>query len=226
MEDAAITTFVTMQTRIADELLDSGALSTNQIKNAILTAVKHYERKAWWFNQKVGTFSTVAAQELYTSSDLADIPKIVIIESMLMGSSSTTKAPLRPLDNFNIDELQDGSVTGDPEFYARFADKIRLYPIPSAVRTMTVSYVYKLTALSADGDTNAWTDECEELIRQSAKRILATDIIHDDDLANRFGQLEQICLDNLRNEYRTRMSQGISRVEWPFGGYSTENWRN
>ena len=220
-----MTTYVTMRTRIADEMLDTGAITNSHINSAIQTAIKHYERKPWWFNQKVGTFSTVAAQELYTSSDLSDIPDIVIINSMLMGSSSTTKAPLRPLDNFNIDELQDGSVTGDPEFYARFADKIRLYPIPSAVRTMTVSYVYKLTALSADGDTNAWVDECEELTRQAAKRILATDILHADDLATRFGALETLCYDTLREENRTRMAQQISRVDWPFGGYTPENWR-
>ena len=219
-----MTTYVTMRSRIAEELTDSAVTNTH-INSAILTAIKHYERKPWWFNQKVGTFSTVAAQELYTSSDLTDIPKIVIIESMLMGSSSTTKAPLRGIDNSNIDELQDGSVTGDPEFYARFADKIRLYPIPSAVRTMTVSYVYKLTALSADADTNAWTDECEELIRQAAKRILATDILHADDMAARYGALEQVAHDNLRNEHRTRMAQQYSRVDWPFNGPSTEAWR-
>ena len=162
-----MSTYVTMRTRIADELLDSGALTNAQINNAILTAIKHYERKEWWFNQKVGTFSTVAAQELYTSSDLADIPKMVLIQSMLIGASSTTKKPLTNLDNKNIEDLQDGSVTGEPEYYARYADKIRLYPIPSAVYTVTASYIYKLTALSADGDTNAWTDECEELTAQA-----------------------------------------------------------
>ena len=89
-----MSTYVTMRTRIADELLDSGALTNAQINNAILTAIKHYERKEWWFNQKVGTFSTVANQELYTSSDLTDIPDIVLIQSMLIGASSTTKKPL------------------------------------------------------------------------------------------------------------------------------------
>lgn len=214
-----------MRSRIADELLDPGALTNAQINSAIQTAIKHYERKPWWFNQKVGTFSTVAAQELYTSSDLADIPDIVIVQSMLIGSSSTTKSPLRGLDNSNIDDLQDGSQTGEPEFYARYADKIRLYPIPSAVYTVTVSYVYKLTSLSADGDTNAWVDECEELIRQTAKRIICTDIHHADDMARRYGELEQICFDNLRSEYRTRMANQYLRVDWPFNGSSVENWR-
>jgi hypothetical protein len=93
------------------------------------------------------------------------------------------------------------------------------------VRTITASYVYKLTALSADGDTNAWTNDLEELTRQCAKRILATDILHSDEMATRYGLLEQLCLDNLRNEYRTRMAGQYLRVNWPFGGASTENWR-
>lgn len=167
----------------------------------------------------------MAAQELYTSSDLADIPKMVVIHSMLVGTSSTTKESLRGVDNAHIDDLQDGSITGEPELFARFADKIRLYPIPSAVQTVTASYIYKLTALSADGDTNAWTDECEELTRQAAKRILATDIIHADEMANRYATLEQVCFDNLRNEYRTRMTQQYLRVDWPFSRNNTENWR-
>lgn len=220
-----MTTYVTMRSRISDELANDGEITTAQINNAILTAIKHYERKEWWFNQKVGTFSTVANQELYTSSALSDIPDIVFIQSMLIGASSTTKKPLRGLDNSNIDDLQDGAATGEPEFYSRYADKIRLYPIPTSVYTVTASYIYKLTTLSADGDTNAWVDECEELIRQSAKRILATDIIHEDELAVKYGGLEAGCYDSLRNEHRTRMSQQYLRVDWPFGGYTPETWR-
>jgi hypothetical protein len=149
---------------------------------------------------------------------------MVSIESMLVGSSSTTKKPLASLDNSSIEDMQDGSVTGEPEYYSRFADKIRLYPIPSSVYTVTASYSYKLTALSADADTNAWTDECEELIRQASKRILATDVIHADDLATKFGTLEQVAFDNLRDENRRRVAQQYLRVDWPFGK-STEDWR-
>src|SRR3972149_4580416 len=98
-----MTTYATMRARIAEELIDS-AITTAHINNAIQQAIKHYERKPWWFNQKAGTFATVAAQELYTTSDLADIPKMVIIQSMVIGVSSTTKAPLRGLDNSNIDD--------------------------------------------------------------------------------------------------------------------------
>jgi hypothetical protein len=211
-----MTTYATMRTRILDELADEN-LTAAQVNNAILSAIKHHERKPWWFNQKVGTFSTVADQELYTSSDLSDIPNMVQIQSLLVTSGSSTKAPLRALDNGNIEDMQDGTVTGEPEYYSRFADKIRLYPIPDAVYTMTASYVYKLTALSADSDTNSWTNECEELTRQAAKRILAADLLHDDDLAMKFGTLEAAARDTLMEEYRTRLGNVMLRVDWPFG---------
>ena len=208
-----MTTYVTMKSRIADELANDGEITTAQISAAILTAIKHYERREWWFNQKVGIFSTVAAQELYTSSDLTDIPDIVLIQSMLIGSSSTTKKPLANLDNKNIEDLQDGSVTGEPVYYSRYADKIRLYPIPSAVYTVMASYIYKLTTLSADGDTNAWVDECEELIRQAAKRVLSVDVLMADDMAARFATIEKIVYDRIRKEDKERRPQQFLRTD-------------
>lgn len=211
-----MTTYGTMRTRILDEMVNDGALTAAQVNNAILTAIKHHERRPWWFNQKVGTFSTVANQELYTSSDLSDIPNIVQMQSLLVTSGSSTKAPLRAVDNSAIEDIQDGTVTGEPELFSRYADKLRLYPIPNAVYTMTASYVYKLTALSADGDTNSWTNECEELTRQAAKRIIATDIIHDDDLAMKFATLENTAIDVLLEENRTRLGSIPLRVDWPF----------
>ena len=75
------------------------------------------------------------------------------------------KARLVAVENNMIEDVQDGTVTGEPEQYSRYADKIRLYPIPAAVYTMSMSYIYKLTELAQDADTNAWMTECEELIR-------------------------------------------------------------
>jgi hypothetical protein len=76
-----MSTYGTMKTRIADEFVNE-SITTAQIENAIKSAVKHYEREAFWFNQKVGTFATVAAQEYYTTAANADIPDIVRIDSM------------------------------------------------------------------------------------------------------------------------------------------------
>lgn len=197
-----MTDFVTMQTRIADELLDNGALSTAQIKAAIQSAIKHYERKPFYFNQKkASTFSTVASQEYYGTAANADIPYIVEMKSFVIG---TYNSKVKSVDFSDIDMAQSGSVTGLPTAYGYYEQKIRLFPIPDAVYTATLAYIYRLTALSADGDTNAWMTDAEELIRQSAKRILALDILHADDIAMRCYNREREVLDELQAENRRR----------------------
>ena len=209
-----MTTYLALRQRIVTELA-AFTVTADQVNAAILTAIKHYEREPFWFNQTTGTFPTVAAQELYTSADLAAIPDIIRIDAMML-TSDATKIRLRGVDNRHIDDLQDGSVTGEPELYSRYADKIRFYPIPSAVYTVSVNYIYKLTTLSADSDTNAWTDECEEMIRQAAKRILAADILEDDDKARRCAELEQVAYNRIRSENRHRQPQPELRANWPF----------
>jgi hypothetical protein len=209
-----MTTYADMKTRIADEFVNE-AITTGQIENAIKSAVKHYEREPFWFNSRIVTFSTVAGNEYYTSTNPADFENIIRIDSMQLTSGST-KVRLRGVDNRHIDDLQDGSVTGEPELYSRYADKIRLYPVPSAVYTIQIDHVYKLAVLADDGDTNAWTDECEEMIRQAAKRILASDILHADDMARRYADLEQVAYNRIRSENRHRQPQPELRANWPF----------
>ncbi len=217
-----MTDYVTMQTRIADELIDSGALSTAQIKAAIQSAIKFYERKPFYFNQKKeGTFSTVASQEYYGSAANSDIPYIIQFFGFTIG---TSKNPVTKVDFSAIDAVQTGSITGEPSSYAYWEQKIRLYPIPSAVYTATMAYIYRLTTLSADGDTNAWMTDAEELIRQSAKRILALDILHADDIAMRCYNREAEVFDELKAETARRMEAKL-RVDWPFNGHCVEDWR-
>ncbi len=209
-----MTTLGTMRERIADELLDQGELTDAQIDRSIQTAIKHYEREGFWFNSKVGTFSTVVDQERYGVAANADIPYIVRVDSMQSQSGSGTKTRVQQVDNGLIEDVQDGSVTGEPEQFSRYGSEIRLYPIPSAVYTMTMSYVYKLPALSADADTNAWTDECEELIRQSAKRLIAQDILYSPEIVSMAAQAEAVAHARIRKENRTRQAQ-VLRPDWP-----------
>lgn len=203
-----MSTFGALKTRIADEFVNE-SITTSHIENAIKSAIKHYEREAFWFNQKIGTFATVASQEYYTSADNADIPSIVRIDSLRSSFGNL----LRAVSFDHIEQMQDGSVTGAPGFYTRYQNKLRLYPIPTEAYTMTMAYIYKLTTLSSDTDTNAWTDECEELTRQAAKRILATDILHADDMAQRYAELERVAYDRIRRENKERSPQKFLRAD-------------
>jgi hypothetical protein len=203
-----MSTFGLLKSRIADEFVND-AQDYNQIEKAIKSAIKHYEREAFWFNQKVGTFATVAAQEYYTTAANADIPDIVRIDSVRSSEGNL----LRAVSFDHVEQMQDGSVSGPPGFYTRYQNQIRLYPIPDAVYTVTMAYIYKLAELSDDSDTNAWTDECEELTRQAAKRILSTDILHADDMAQRYAELERVAYDRIRSENKDRSPQKFLRAD-------------
>jgi len=202
-----------MRSRIADELVNDGDISTSQINNAIQSAIADYAGEQFWFNEAVGTFSTVSSQELYTSAALSDIPTIIKILSLRIANTGSYATYINGVSNDIIEDMQDGTLFGQPRFYSRFANKIRLYPIPDAVYSMKISYISTFTALSADADTNAWMTDGEEVIRQAAKKRLATDILSDDALAQRCAVMEDKAYDGLRMENRNRRSQQLMRTE-------------
>jgi hypothetical protein len=209
-------TYVDMRNRIADELANDGDITAAQINNAIKDSIKDYEADGFWFNQKVATFSTVAAQELYGAAALADIPNMVRISSMRIPLTEGIGS-IEGVANETIEDVQDGSVTGTPRLYSRFENQIRLYPIPEAVQSIKVSYIYKLAELSADGDNNAWTSDCEELIRQAAKKRLCANILLSDEMAARYAVFEKQAYDGVRKENRLREPQQYLRADLPFG---------
>lgn len=206
-----MTTYSVMRSRIADELANDGDISTAQINYAIQDTIKQYERRPWWFNQKVASFSTVNGQEYYGAADLADIPKIVQIIAATI-TVNGLKAPMRAVDYLTIDDEQDGSVSGEPRVFASFREEIRLYPIPSAAHTVTLSYIYRLAELSADGDTNAWTTDAEELIRQGAKRRIGLNYLESEEVAARFAVMEREAFAELQAENRRRWPNTVLRI--------------
>jgi hypothetical protein len=207
-------TFKDMQDRISDDLVNE-SITTTQIQNAILSSIKLYERRAFWFMQTVGTFSTVAAQEYYSTTDFADMANIKSIHSVLV--TNVVKTPLNDADYNSVDAMQTGSVTGAPSHYTYYQKKLRLYPIPDAVYTVTISYTRQYAALSSDTDENDWTNEAEELIRQAAKRRLALDILHDTDMASRISTLEREAYDELLSENRRRSPKKTLTTNLPVG---------
>lgn len=198
-----MTTFGIMQAAIADEMANDGALTTAQIQTAIKRSIADYEGRPWWFNQKIATFSTVASQEYYGSSDLSDIPNIVRIIAANVNNAGV-KTPLRDAEYIDIDEEQWSGSIALPRWYSVFTNQIRLFPIPAAAYTVTLSYIYKFATLSADADTNAWMTDGEELIRQAAKKRIAVDYLSADDLATRFKAMEMEAYDSLLEEDRNR----------------------
>jgi len=199
-----MSTFGAMQDRIADELGRSDL--TTAIQRSIQTAIRFYERNRFYFNEFQSSFSASSSQEYYGSADLAQIPKLVEIDSLTIDVNTSTY-PLIERDWSYVDQVQtNAGYTGDPTDYVYYAQQIRLYPIPYTGRTLNISGVQKLATLSATTDTNAWMVDGEALIRNKAKAILFGDKIRNEAEEIKCAQRARDEFSNLEKETFTKMS--------------------
>lgn len=199
-----MSTFGTMQDRIADELARTDL--TSQIQKAIVSAVKYYERKPFFFNEGRFTLTTSASQEYYGSSDNANIPNLVNADSVRI-TVGTTHYTLEKRDYAYIDEISSSTNTpGDPTDYTYYARQLRFYPIPNAARTVVVSGTFATATLSATTDSNYWTTDGEELIRSRATWYLYKNIIKDREQAEDWKETELEALATIRGDDAERLS--------------------
>lgn len=183
-------TYIELQRQIAMELGDKTQLLPaatgiwSPIKNAIQTAVAKWEREPFYFNEAytASFFSTVNTQEFYAAADAAAIATTVAISELHI-TIAGSRYSLVPRRWGYLEAVSVGTTTGKPTDYAYFAQRIRLYPIPDAVYVVSLSGTSRLTALSADADTNGWTQDGFDLIKAEAKLILASEYLHDAQLA-------------------------------------------
>lgn len=207
-----MSTFLTMQTRIANEIVRSNMNA--RIQEAIQSAISFYENDRFYFNEFRPTnpttpqFSTVSGQAYYTSSDWSDIPYLLEIDSAVVNIASGQRYDLTVTTQEAIDALAVGTTSdeGQPVSYAYYARALRIYPTPDGVYGMYFSGVKKLAALSADADTNAWMVEGEELIRCRAKWSLYTHNIGNLERAGAMKAAEMDALRALQNASGTKLS--------------------
>lgn len=207
-------TLGTMMDRIADELARSDL--TTQIGKAIQSAIRHYERRPFYFNEVRKTMSTSDGAEFYTTSDFPFIDKMAEIYSAKI-TVNGGKYSLIERDWSYIDELQSSTThKGDPEDFAYFGQKLRLWPIPDGANDIVFSFVEKLPAasLSATTDTNYWMTEAEELIRSRATKRLYAEVIKDTENATVWNALEQEALQALITETESRTMTGLPRATY------------
>lgn len=195
-----------LKARIANELARGDLAS--EIAYAIDDAVKLYQSRRFRFNQHRATFNTVAGQEFYTSADglPADIAKLETVTLSVNGRKTT-------LEPWASDVIEDVSTTvnteSQPVAYALFGEQLRLYPVPETVYPVTLAYVRRIDVPLADGDSNAWTREAANLVRQTAKRMLAFEVLKDDAEGQRCLIAEQTELRRLVREANQMTTGGL-----------------
>lgn len=178
-----MSTYGTMQTRIENELKRSNLSTDNHITNAIQSAIKHYERERWYFNEATTSTSLTTSASLATYSLPADFMKM----DNVMVTQNGWKSKSEPMPYIEMDSRDAGnaSAKGPPKFWAVYGNLLRHYPIPDSAYVVTISYQKRLTTLSASTDTNAWVDDLEALIRTKAKEIICRDVIRNYEMADR-----------------------------------------
>lgn len=166
------------------QLLPSATGIWSPIKNAIQSAVAKWEREPFYFNEvyTASFFSTVNAQEFYTVSDAATIPTTVAIKRLHVTISSARYSLIQRDWDF-LEDIGVSATVGKPTDFAYFAQQIRLYPVPDGAYVVSLSGTRRLTALTADADTNGWTQDGFDLIKAEAKLSLASEYLHDPGLA-------------------------------------------
>lgn len=166
-----------LKARVADEL--ARADLTSQIALAIDDAIDEAATNRFWFNEARGlTFPTVIGQEYYTSDDISALNEIDGLWIVVNGQ----RRNLRPAGDGQIDGMREGNQSdGEPYLWSRYGTRLRFYPTPDKVYTVTLDGVSSLAPIGSDLNGNAWTDpkQGERLVRALAKRNLLAEVIRD-----------------------------------------------
>ncbi len=101
--------------------------------------------------------------------------------------------------------------SGYPSDYAIYKQQVRLYPVPNGTYTATMSYVQKLGIPASDGASNAWTSDCEPMIRARSEWQLYSLRYHDTEAAAVAKQFEVDAERSLRGQHNQRVSTGAAR---------------
>jgi hypothetical protein len=139
-----------------------------QVDSAINRAIEYYEDERFEFNTGQNT-------DITTTVNVPDyaLPAEVLYPHEIQYSFAGYQYRLskRTYQWYLEIITQQESQVGPTDYYAIYGRRLYLYPSPSTSETLTISAVLRqpFVPLSADGDTNVWTNQALGLIRARAK---------------------------------------------------------
>lgn len=151
--------------------INRGSSFDSRIKEAIVNAISYYQGRRFTFNIKRATASTVASQEYYAWP--VDFMEADMIRILYPSGSFTD-----PLDEVTYRWIEEHrhnvNYESEPEKFATQGSELRLWPVPDQVYELTLTYLFKDTAVSlsaSDGATSAWVQigKGYELIKPRAQ---------------------------------------------------------
>lgn len=172
-------TLADMKARIARELARSD-LSTD-IADAINDAINAYSQERFSFSEDMadGTWqmNTVAAQAVYTSSDLPLFATSLRIDKInaLIGATAIRELVRKDPNELLLYNQRTGTINGQPMWWAFENGKLLISPVPDKAYQLNFSVFKNVAAPASDSETdNPWMTTAERLIRSRAKFEIAT----------------------------------------------------
>ena len=203
-----MSTYVQVRNRIADDVRAASTAASSdissQIAQCVLLAIEHYKNERLWFNETTTTLTATSSQN-YVSAP-ADI---LIIDDLYL-TVSGRNIRLIPQDLDSIIAYRP-STNGRPSAYCYYQDRFELDRPADSAYSMPLYYVKALTALSADGDSNGWTTDGEDLIVFHAEKKLYANVIKDLEKAASAQAQERDALTVLRARRNDRVMTGYTR---------------
>lgn len=176
-----MSTYGTMIDRIAAELerSDIGSAGTpGVIGTHINDAIRQYKAKNWWFLQEP-TSAAKTNTTTASSSYLAYPTGLIQIDTLQVTVSGQLNR-LAPVTHDEMESLHEGTTSeGEPWRYTNYGSRVRLYPTPDQIYTITWTGLVEETALSTSTDTNDWMTTGELLIRNHARMTICRDYLRD-----------------------------------------------
>ena len=140
---------------------DSTDLTQAKAKvNEIYLSVCH-DGSAWDFLEREGQWTTTAGSDVYTYSSLvtamsitsATIREVVALTNDTLGGTLLTSTDWRGLEAYSYTTQESEEGRGSPTSWAKWASRLRLYPIPDATYTIGTFCYLTPTEMSSGTDT-------------------------------------------------------------------------
>lgn len=197
---------------------DFTSLSASVVDEEINRAIRYYQNQQFWFNENKVDITLITGQQ-----SVPNIPDDVITELQVNGLTlidDQRKFDLRKIPT-NIFVEQDFDYTGLPLYYTYRNGEYLLQPTPQENYILEFRWLIKYDDLVNDEDTNAFTENAEDLIMLHALKTIYAEDKEDSERGAFYEGLERSELNSLQKRNDSRLSTGDLTTESILTTYKT-----
>lgn len=199
-------TFKQLKDRIAS--MANQNFSESDIGTAINSSIDYLRKWRFWFTegeQSITLTSGQADQTAHMPSNFGGFlePNGIVI------SDDGIYIPLSKIDSLSYDSIYEDNSRGLPRYFTYRNGELLVYPEPDQAYTGIIYFMKTYTALSADGDTNDFTDYADRLVQYKTLEDLYMDYRHDPERAAIYGNKFKDELTILKQENYEKTATGF-----------------